>query len=75
MSDSATAKSVGLFIMALASVVLVSLLMAYPVKWMINDLFMPAVLVGLFGGPLSVGKSWLLSALCHWLFKSSNSSK
>jgi hypothetical protein len=62
-----------LFLMALAAVF--SVLLAYPTKWSVNYLFEPAVLYSVFGGPLTLGKAWVLNFLASSLFKGSSSSK
>lgn len=52
-------------------VVGLSLLFAFPTKWIANYLFTPGVLYSLFGiTSLTVWKAWALNAICGTLFKS-----
>jgi hypothetical protein len=68
------AKMIGNIVLVVLGVAVLSFLLAYPVKWTVNYLFTPAVLISLFGGPLSVGKAWILSFVCHTLFKTAQTS-
>jgi hypothetical protein len=65
--------TVFLFIIAVAA--MFSVLWAFPIKWSVNYLFEPAVLYTVFGGPLTLGKAWVLSFLANSFFKSTSSSK
>jgi hypothetical protein len=62
-------KGVGVVVIALIIVVLLSIIGAYPTKWLVNYLFTPATLVALFGGPLTFWKALALSYVCASLFK------
>lgn len=50
------------------------LLFAYPVMWLVNYLFTPAVLTAVFGvAKISVWQAWALNLLSGFLFKSTSS--
>lgn len=54
-------------------IVLISFLFAFPVMWLVNALFTPALLLAVFGtAKLSVGQAWILSLLSGILFKNYN---
>jgi hypothetical protein len=57
-------------------VVVVGLLLAWPVMFLVNYLFTPAVILAVFGtAQLSFIKAYGLLVLCGILFKSESSSK
>jgi len=66
---------VGFYFLVLVIAFGLSALLAYPVKWIINYLFTPGVLLALFGvAKMTFWRAFWLSYLCSVLFKSSYSS-
>lgn len=63
------AKGIVIFVIAMLLVAVLSVLGAYPTKWLVNYLFTPAVLVALFGGPLTFWKALVLNYVAASLFK------
>jgi hypothetical protein len=63
------------FLFLVAMLAIFSVLLAYPTKWSVNYLLEPAVLYSLFGGPLILGKAWVLNFLASSLFKNNSSFK
>lgn len=71
----ALVKFVGAIVVFAVVVFGISILSAYPVKWLVNDLFTPATINSLFGvTQLGFWKALELSVICGVLFKSSSSS-
>jgi hypothetical protein len=68
-------KGVGIVVIALITVALLSVLGAYPTKWLVNYLFTPSVLVALFGGPLTFWKALALNYVSSLLFKGTTTVK
>jgi hypothetical protein len=59
----------------LAYLTMLAAFLAYPVKWLVNYVFAPGVLVSLFGTPqIGFWQALALTFLCGILFKSSSSS-
>ena len=57
-----------LFFIALAIVIVI---ITWPVMWLINWLFLPSVLLALFGvAKISFWQTWALMFICSALFKS-----
>ncbi len=64
-------KAVGTIVLVLGLIMLVAILAAFPVLLIVNYLFTPSVLLGLFGIPaLTFWKAFWLNVLCGFLFKS-----
>lgn len=71
----AFAKFVGIVVVAIISVFGIAILMAFPVEWLVNDLFTQATLMSLFGvARITFWQALGLSVLCGILFKGSSSS-
>ena len=68
------ATSIAAIFGVIAFAVMFSFVMAWPVMYIINHIFSKDFLNYMFGGEISWVHSWLLSALCTILFKSSDSS-
>ncbi len=67
-------ETIGKIFVFLVVVVALSLLMAWPIMLITNYLFTTAVLVAVFGGPLTLWKALLLNILMSLLFGSANTS-
>jgi hypothetical protein len=60
----------GLVFIAIATVILLSLIGAYPTKWLINYLVTPAFLTYVFGvAKFTAWRAFWLNYLCATLFK------
>lgn len=58
------------FVFVIAFIAGVSFLLAYPIMWLINYIFAPAVLTFVFGTPtIGVLKTWALTFVTGSLFK------
>lgn len=63
------------FIGLLVLIAVVGLLLAFPVMWLVNWLFVPSLLLAVFGtAQLTFWKAYGLLVLSGLLFKSTNSS-
>lgn len=70
------AKGVGLFVIFLVVLTFLSVIGAYPTKWLVNYLFTPGLLNSVFGTPsISFWQALALNVLFGLLVKSSNTSK
>ena len=68
-------KVVGAIVSVLGLVVIVSILGAYPIKWLMNYLFTSSTLYAVFGVySFTVWRALWLGVLCGFLFKGSGSS-
>ena len=68
-------KAVGAVVVVFFTVVGISILMAYPTKWVVNYLFTSGTIMSLFGiAQLTVWKALWLNFICGTLFKASSSS-
>jgi hypothetical protein len=69
------ATVIGGIVLIILAIAGVSIVMAYPVKWLVNYLFTPGVLMAVFGvTKFSIWRALWLSVLCGLLFKSTVSS-
>lgn len=68
-------QSVGAGLVVIVTLVFVAFIGAYPTKWAVNYVFNPAVLVAVFGGPLSVWKAMALNFVATSLIQSNVSGK
>ncbi len=67
-------RGVGATVVGLVIVCLVAAVFTLPVKWIVNYLFSPQTIFGLFGVyQLTFWKAMALSVMCSWLFKGSAS--
>ena len=67
-------KPIGAIVVVILVFIGASLLMGYPVMWIVNYLFTPAALTSVFGIPaLTFWKAFWLSFLCSTLFKNGTS--
>jgi hypothetical protein len=63
------------FLGYMAMVVALAVIMAFPVKWLVNYVFTDAVRLTVFGvAQITVWRALALNILCGFLFKSSSSS-
>lgn len=68
-------QAVGAGLVVMVTLVFIAFIGAYPTKWTVNYVFNPAVLVAVFGGPLSVWKAMALNFVAASLIKSNNVSE
>jgi len=69
-------KGIGMTIVVAIVLFLVAALFAFPVKWAMNYLFTPQLLLSVFGVPVfTAWRAWALSFLTTTLLKSHQASK
>lgn len=67
-----TSAALGVFVLAIGA----GLLFAFPVMWLTNYLFTPALLLTVFGvAKLTFSKAYALSVFMHWMVKSTTTAK
>jgi hypothetical protein len=68
-------KGIGIIVLVVGFVVLYGILLAWPVMWLINQLFPTSLIMAVFGIPyMTFWKALALNVLCGMLFKSTCSS-